>query len=88
MKNVYAIYDSKADAYMQPFFQDTHGLALRTFEEATKQKDHIIAKYPADFTLFHLATWDDQTGNIAPMDTPISLGVAIEYANTDLQAVN
>ncbi len=90
MKKVYAIYDSKAEAYMQPFFQDTHGLALRTFEiEVQKGEQSIISKYPADFTLFYIADWDEHKGVITAMTTPNSLGVAIEFAaKTDLQAVN
>jgi len=80
---MFTIYDSKAEAYMQPFFAKSTGEALRSFSDTCQDKNHIFAKHPEDFTLFELGTWDEQTSNFVIFESKKSLGVAIEYA-TDL----
>lgn len=85
--NVYSIFDSKAEAHMQPFFADTHGLALRTFEKHINNPETIFNAHPADFTLFYIGTFDEQTGKLNPNSTPFSLGVAIEFATPKLESV-
>ena len=78
---IYAIYDSKAEAFMQPFFSGTAGLALRTFADAANSPDTVIAKYPSDFELFELGVFDDQTGKFEIYEHRKPLGFAIEYVN-------
>jgi len=79
---IYTVYDSKAEAYLPPFYAPTDGSALRSFETAANTPDHEFNKYSADYTLFHLGTFDDQTATIEHT-TPRSLGVAIEYKKND-----
>jgi len=80
---MFTVYDSKAEAYMQPFFAKSTGEALRSFSDTCQDKNHIFAKHPEDFTLFELGTWDEQTSNFVIYESKKSLGTAIEYA-TDL----
>lgn len=79
MTKVYSIYDSKAEAYMQPFYAETAGLALRTFSNAANSPESVIGKYPSDFILFEVATFDDKTGSFDSYKQPKNLGLAVEY---------
>lgn len=59
---IFTVYDSKTEAYMQPQFMQSTGQALRAFEDAVNDESHPFHKHAADFTLFELGTFDDQTG--------------------------
>lgn len=76
---VLAVYDSKAEAFHQPFFQRTTGEALRTFEKWANDPQTPINEHPEDFTLFEIADWDDDKGEIQPYEAKKSLGLAMEY---------
>lgn len=87
MKNIYCIYDSKAEAYMSPWFVDKDGQALREFQDAVQNRDTPFNKHPEDYTLFKIGTYDQNTGKLSSLDTPVSMGVGIEYVNADLKMV-
>lgn len=76
---VYTVYDSKAEAYLQPFFSQSKGVAIRSFQEAVRDEKSNISKYPEDFTLFELGEYDDANSKFNLHDTPQSLGVAVEF---------
>lgn len=77
---IYSIYDSKAEAYLRPFFSPSKGLALRSVLAALEDPNHDLAKYPGDFTLFELGVWDDATGLFEPHSAKLNLGVMLEIA--------
>lgn len=83
IQNVFSVYDSKAQAYLTPFFLPTIPMAQRVFRSCANSEDHQFARYPADFTLFHLGTFDDESCHFSALDTPHSLGVAIEFKDQD-----
>jgi len=80
--NAYAIYDSKAEAYNQPFFRLKHGVSIREFSEVANDEKSNISKNPEDFTLFHIGSYDDSTGLLTPLSTPSSLGLALEFVKS------
>ena len=68
-QKIYAIYDEKAEAYNAPFPLATDGLAKRSFEMACTNPSTDLYKYPGDFKLYCIATWDDNKGsfeNVVP----------------------
>jgi len=81
MQKIYSVYDSKTEAFMQPFFSLTRGQAIRSFTDAVADSNSMLALHPADFTLFELADWDETTGSIVLPSTPISLGLALDFVN-------
>lgn len=83
--NVYSIFDSKAKAYLPPFYLHTHGLAERAFGDCINSRDHQFSKNPADYTLFHLGTFED---DCALFDTfaPVSLGNGLEFVVSKVDA--
>lgn len=62
---IYAIHDSKAEAYMQPFFVQAAGVAIREFDKLCNDEKHPVGQHAEDYTLFELGFWDDQTGDIS-----------------------
>lgn len=69
-QNIYSVYDSKAAAYMAPFFQRTDGEAMRSFTNACNDTSSPFHNHAEDFTLFKLAVFDDNDGSIDPLTTP------------------
>ena len=75
---IFSVYDSKAKAYLPPFFLHEEGMAIRGFTTAVNDKSHAFGQYPADYTLFNIGAFDDATAQIIHQD-PISLGNGIEF---------
>lgn len=67
---IFTIRDTKGEVYNTPFFQKSHGEAERNFRECTKDEKSMIHKYPDDFDLYFIGTYDDQTGLVSSLDTP------------------
>lgn len=78
--NVYAIKDLKVNAFLQPFFSQTHGSAIRAFADHCADKQSMPNKHPEDFILYSIGKYDDQTGQLES-GTLQQLAQATEYAN-------
>lgn len=78
---VFAVYDSKAQAFLQPFFAPNAGVACRMFETAVKQEGSQFGRFAGDYELFELGTFDDSFGDLAPAEHRVSLGLAVTFLN-------
>lgn len=76
---VFSVYDSKAEAYLPPFFMNNSGAARRIFGDCANDPDHMFGKHPEDYTLFEIAEFDDASAVVTPAKTPVSLGLGLEY---------
>lgn len=81
---IFTVHDSKAEAFLQPFYADTRGLATRMFADAVNQTDHNFNRYAADYTLFCLGEFDQQTAGITLLPSPENLGLALQYREQPL----
>lgn len=79
---IFSVYDTKAHAYLPPFFLHNIEMAKRTFQNCANSTEHTFGTNPEDYCLFHLGSFDDNTGKIKTLSTPQSLGLAQEYKNT------
>lgn len=77
---MFTVYDSAAGAYLEPFFAPTLEFAMRGFREAVNKPGHQFARFPEDYTLFHVGSFDPQSGVVDPM-VPHSLGVAVTFVD-------
>nr|QJB20112.1 MAG: nonstructural protein [Microvirus sp.] len=84
---IYSIRDSKGEIYNTPFFQKSHGEAERNFRELTRDDKSMICKYPEDFDLYYLGTYDDQNGTISSLDSPQHIAKAVSFKQQDQQNV-
>lgn len=78
---LFAIYDSKAEAYNTPFCFNTIGQATRAFTDEAQNPQSSIAKHPEDFTLFELGSFDDSSASFELHATPKSIGTALEFVS-------
>lgn len=74
---MFAVYDSKAETFLNPFFMQSRGLAIRAFNTTAQDQRTEIAKYPGDFTLFELGDWSEVTGQLDPYPVQENLGTAL-----------
>ncbi len=75
---MFVIYDSKANAYMQPWFLTQTAMAQRAFMDCVNDKKHNFGMHPEDYTLFNIGTFDDSNANVK-WQTPQTLGNGLEY---------
>lgn len=75
-QGIYTVFDSKVEAYLQPFFARTHGEAIRSFETAVSQPDHQFHRHAEDYALFYVGGFDDESGVLEPVLAPLHLSSA------------
>lgn len=78
MLKIFSVYDSKAKTYNTPFFVKEIGQAVRSFTDLTLDMRSDVAKHPEDYSLFYLASFDDEDGLIDPLQTPECVAKAWE----------
>lgn len=77
--SMFAVHDSKAAAFLTPFFSPTRATAIRAFRSACLDSNHDFHRYAADYTLFELGEFDDQDGVISTHESPQSIGLALVF---------
>lgn len=77
--NVYAIFDDKSKVFSRPFFCLNHGVAVRSFSQLANDKATEVGRHPADFSLHHIATFDDALGVFDDEDGLTNLGLAAAF---------
>lgn len=77
----FAIFDSKAGAFMPPFFMNATGQAVRAFADLAGDREHPVGKHPGDYRLAQVGTYEDSSGRLEGMDKVEWLGYASEYVN-------
>lgn len=59
---VYSLLDMKAGAFAQPFYMLHDAQAVRAVVELAADLSTTVGRYPADFALCRLGTFDDASG--------------------------
>lgn len=77
LQNLYSLKDSKVGVFNIPFYKRNAGEAERyvksvVHEDPAKLPGYYIdvAKYPNQFDLYCLGSFDDETGKISVYDSP------------------
>lgn len=76
---IFTVHDAAVEAYLQPFYMQSTGAAVRSFGDTVNTRDHHFAKHPADYTLFEIGEFDDQSCEINILQTFVPLGRAIDF---------
>lgn len=76
---MFTVFDSKAQAYLPPFFVTNAAVAKRSFTQAANDENHDFSRYAGDYSLFELGTFDDSTAQTTLHTAPINLGLAQNY---------
>lgn len=77
--NVYTIFDSKARAFLQPWFAANHAVAFRNVERSCRSPNSPFLEFPEDFTLFCIGVFDDIAGVISCEGPGEALGNFIQF---------
>lgn len=83
---VYSVYDSKACAYLQPFFCVNRAVALRSFMTAVQDRGSDFSRFSGDYTLFEIGEWNQIDGLFKVRDSFENLGVATQYLNSEVSS--
>lgn len=77
---IFSIYDSKGKFFDRPFVQRNGADAIRGFEMVVNgDSDSMIKRFPSDYTLFELGSWDELEGKILMHDAKINLGTGVQF---------
>ena len=75
---IFAVYDAAVGAYLQPFFMQSKGQAIRAWQDTINDPKTQFHAHPSDFTLFELGAYDDEGGIFENLPTKLPLGTALE----------
>lgn len=78
--NVYAIYDSKTQSFLQPWYAQNHATAFRNMELACRDPKSGFVQFPVDYTLFCIGSFDDERGALLPKELHENLGNMQQFA--------
>lgn len=78
---VLAIHDSKAEAYLEPFYAINKKVGQRMFGHACNNPEQNFSQFPADYTLFKLGEFDGDTGEFDLLPAPENLGNGLTFMN-------
>ncbi len=67
---LYSVYDVKTRVYSPPVCCHNDGHAERVFTNVFSDPNHMASKYPEDFKLFSVGSFDDSTAIITMVCNP------------------
>lgn len=84
--NMYSVFDSKAGAFLQPFFLPSDGVAIRAMQDCTSDPSHMFHRHAEDYALFRLGSFDDQAGKFEILPAPLHLQNLVVLLRPSLKA--
>lgn len=76
---VFAVFDVKAGHFSRPFFSVALGEALRSFQMECERGESMLNRYPEDYYLARLGTFDQISGVIVPENVPVQVATARDF---------
>ena len=78
------VRDEALNAFNRPFFVNSLGFAVRSFEDEVNRPadDNPMRKHAKDFSLFHVGSFDEDSGRFESLDVPIRLCNAESVVST------
>ncbi len=77
---MFSMYDTKADAFITPFFLHNEKMALRAIYDASTSPTHMFSKHPEDYALYLLGEFDDTNGQVVT-GLPHNMGLVSQIAS-------
>lgn len=71
---ILVIFDSKVQAFATPFFVRSQAEGIRSLVANLSDPESLLHKFPEDYSLYSLGTFDDETG-ILEQKLPVNLGL-------------
>lgn len=67
---IYSVRDEKMQNYLSPFVSDGVVPALRSLTLAVNNPDSMFSKFPEDYSLYEIGSFDSATGRLSSHDIP------------------
>lgn len=77
---VFSIYDGKGKCYGLPFFMAQVGVAARAFGDLVNDDQSAVCKHPADYTLYQVGVFDDESGLFENVSPQVLIGHGSDFA--------
>ncbi len=76
---MFAVYDSKAQLHIQPFFLRSDAEAVRAFGDLINDPGHPFGRHPEDYTLMFVGSFDEEKGVVISKikPEPVAVGVHV-----------
>lgn len=81
---IFTVYDSAAQRYLDPFVAPTIEFAIREFRKIVNKEGHQFHEFPEDYTLFHIGEFNPEDALLTVLG-PTSLGVGITFKNHTIE---
>lgn len=85
VQQIYGVFDRKSALYRFPQFVRTEGQAIRSFETGCLDPQTEMGRFPADFDLYLIGSWDDERGVLIPRDQPSFVISALTVINAAMR---
>lgn len=82
MTDLFSIYDLAAQLYIDPFPAPSTDFAIRGFKEACRNPEHQFCKFPEDYALYHIGTFDPILGVIEALDAH-KIAMAVQFIDRE-----
>lgn len=78
---MFSIHDAKVGAFMNPFYAQSRGSAIRDFTDACNDEKSYLAKHPEDYALFEIGSFDPESGFVKSLEQPVGVITGLECVN-------
>lgn len=75
----FAVRDRALNAYMQPFFVPSVGVAVRSFADEVNRAESPFHAHPEDFDLYQIGMYDDANGRLEAAAEPRQVAIGKEH---------
>lgn len=84
---VMAVYDAAAQLHHNPIYTPSIGAGLRGFADEVNREapENQMNMHPDDFSLWHIAIYDTETGVITPVTRKLVMQAATVYSGPPRQ---
>lgn len=68
---LYSIYDMKTRVFSPPMLYHNDAHAMRDLSRELEKEQSMVAKFPHDFEIRSVGSWNDSTGEIEQTEIPV-----------------
>jgi len=79
-----SVYDQKARFFSAPFTSATEETAIRDFSRAVMDTRSMVDKFPEDYELHLLGSFNELSGEIEPVSIPKLLAKGADYISKEV----
>jgi len=77
--NAYCVLDIKSKVYNSPHFLINDAVAIRQFQMVIMDKESMLSKFPEDYRLYCIGSFDMLTGILKSEQAPRELAHGLQF---------